>query len=268
MCGGGGGGDGGAAEREAERERKNQASIASINSIFGIDDPAIYGKPGTLEEIKAREIEGNRRAEEGNSKLRLFYKAGGLNLGSQRRNRALLDKASINKQAREELYGTSRQDIINYFQNQLQEQQTREERLARELFAQRGWTGGGHEISYGQDFEKAGQNALFDIGTRADAAVSDITASDERARQNLISQILSGMDEQSAITGATSALRQNVDTAKSSALQQSLGDVFGDVANLYNLRTVADTRNQQRNQFQNAVRALGLDPKSYAGTIT
>jgi len=112
------------------------------------------------------------------------------------------------------------------------------------------------------------QDALFNIGTRADSAVTDIRGSDERARQNLISQILSGMDEQSAITGATSALRQNIDTAKSSALQQTLGDVFGDVASLYNLRTVTDARNQERDKFNNAVRSLGLDPKSYSGTIT
>src|SRR3990172_5198129 len=173
-------------------------------------------------------------------------------VGNERRNRGLLDEASINKQARDELYGTSRQDILDYFTKQLEEQKTREDRLAREQFAQRGWTGGAHETSFGGEFKKATDYALLNIGTRADSAVSDMRGADEQSRENLISQILSGMDEQSAITGATSALRQNVDTAKSSALQQSLGDIFGNVANLYNLRTVTDAKNNQQKQFQQA----------------
>ena len=85
---------------------------------------------------------------------------------------------------------------------------------------------------------------------------------------NLVSQILSGMDESTAITGATSALRQNVEGAKSSALQQSLGDIFGNVANLYNLRTISQSNDEAKKNYMNAVNALGLNPGSYSGTVT
>jgi len=260
VCGSGGGGDGGAADRERERERKNAAAIASINAIFGLDDPSLYNIPQTRQvPIRIQSSEDPAIFEDRGYRTEEFTAT----------DTAKIEQAKTNKAAREQLYSTSREDILNYFKKQLEEQQSREERLAREQFAQRGWTGGAHEISYGKDYEKAVQDALFNIGTRADTAVSDIRALDEKARQNLISQILSGMDEQSAITGATSALRQNVDTAKSAALQQSLGDVFGDIADLYNLRTRVDAERRIRESepFRSVARTI-YDPASYAGTIT
>lgn len=99
MCGGGGGGDGGAAQRKAEEEQRVAQAIASLNNVFGVNDPkkmatreALYG---TMKEdaVNKAMMDLNKDKERSARELNFMLARQGLSGGSADidQNRELAD---------------------------------------------------------------------------------------------------------------------------------------------------------------------------------
>lgn len=74
---------------------------------------------------------------------------------------------------------------------------------------------------------------ILEAERRAKGAGATLRSQDQDTKTQLFQQILTGLDSTTASQNATRALQQNVDLAKSSALQQGLGDVFGSFSDIF-----------------------------------
>ena len=114
----------------------------------------------------------------------------------------------------------------------LDKQKSNADRQAKFALARSGQTGGSRArdvgTSLGEDYIKG----LLTVDQRALAGKSDLMASDNASRQNVLSMIMSGMDLTTANSNAASALRSNLEAGKSTRLAGGLGDLFGGVSNL------------------------------------
>lgn len=135
-------------------------------------------------------------------------------------------QAERNRIARDELYGTSRGDIMDYYRSELDRQLSDAEAAGRVAAARRGVTGGSGGSAIQQALSDEYARALTDLSGRADMAVSEMKAADEQARLDLISRIRSGMDQESAVAGATSALQSNLELARQNAMAANLDDLL------------------------------------------
>lgn len=275
MCGGGGGGggDGGAQARADENARRIAQATNQINAIFGVpsfqtDVPGAGSVVPTIPVTRSEQVTDPWSGQSDSS--------GGIpsiitrNVTEQVPDpnylKTLQDTAAANKAAIDKTYGTTRDDILNYFKNQLNEQRDVANRNVSQQLAQAGLTGGSAQTDVNADLSRTYNDALLGYTNTADTSVNNLKSSDEQARLNLISQITSGMDSASAAAAASAALKNNADLAASSATQAGVGNIFGNFGNLYNASQVGAGQNQAYNRVMSA---LGmLNPGSYSGTVT
>ncbi len=249
MCGGGGGGDGGAAEREAARQRKQNEAIARVNRMFGV----YTEKPRpSKEDFTTVGYRGTRRFdEEGYRRALQAWEA---------ENARARSAAEENAQARERLYAQARDDVRDYFMNDLNRQRTDTERTARFGLARRGVIGGSSELDVADNILEQYNRAVLDIGNRADATATRLRAADEQARLDLISRIRGGMSADNAIQSAMSTLQTNIDSARENAMAQALGQVFSD----YGFYTTQKAK--ERGYARGADGTFYGNPRSYYGS--
>lgn len=248
---------------EEERERKLQEATRAINAIFGVgaelvDRPAISPNanvPGNTSVGRALQhaltIDGPRYAVTDPD----LY--GG--------DPELIVKAQQSAAERARLYDTTAQDIINYFREDLDRDLSEEQRQARFSLARSGLSGSGRDASMNARLLERYNRGLLQAGNVADASVTDMRGLDEQSRMNLINQILAGGDASSAISGATAAMQNNVERARSAAMTQSLGNIFGDMRELYNLGQQRSGRDAAQQQFQRS--GAYYNPQSYTGNV-
>lgn len=220
---------------EEERERKLQEATRAINAIFGV----------------GAELDGPRYAVTDPD----LY--GG--------DPELIVKAQQSAAERARLYDTTAQDIINYFREDLDRDLSEEQRQARFSLARSGLSGSGRDASMNARLLERYNRGLLQAGNVADASVTDMRGLDEQSRMNLINQILAGGDASSAISGATAAMQNNVERARSAAMTQSLGNIFGDMRELYNLGQQRSGRDAAQQQFQRS--GAYYNPQSYTGNV-
>lgn len=177
-------------------------------------------------------------------------------LADARKNRASIDAQ----------YGTARTDILDYFRAELDRQKSEAEQALKMTLAQRGLGGGQASISAGADLMGSYNDGLLEATSRADSAVSRLRESDDTARRNLISQIYSGMDSQTALSSATNQMRANIDATKSETMSQALGDIFGGFADRYKLGQYAQGQAAARNGPPVQTAGATVNPSNYSGT--
>ena len=152
--------------------------------------------------------------------------------------------AAKNKAGIHGLYDSTRQDIIDYFKSDLDTQKRQAEKGLRASLARSGHLGGQVEVRAGEELLGAYNDGLLDATNRADSTISGLRASDDSARLGLINQIYAGMDTESALSSANAQLKSNADSARSSAMTQSLGNIFGDLGEKYKLSQYVAGANQ------------------------
>ena len=74
---------------------------------------------------------------------------------------------------------------------------------------------------------------ILEVERRTKAAGSSLRAEDQQTKNSLFSQVLGGLDSTTASQQAAHALQQNIALTKSSALQQGIGDMFGDFTDIF-----------------------------------
>ncbi len=249
MCGGGGG-DGGAAAREAERQRKQNEAIARVNRLFGV----------YTETPKPREEDFYYTDNTGDGG-RVFDKAAYDRAlqAWEAENARLRAAADENAQARTQLYDRTRQDVRDYYMNDLNRQRQDTERQARFGLARRGVIGGSSELDVGDNILEQYNRGVLDIGNRADAAATRLRTADEQARLDLISRIRSGMSAGNAVQSATTTLQNNLEAARSNAMADALGQVFSD----YGYYVTEQARNRGYRRGRGGT--FYANPRSYYG---
>jgi len=255
-CGGGGGGGDGGAQERADTEKKRIADATQqINAIFGMTDQGLYPDIQTRVDTPVT----NSGDGEGGS-----WNTPSFNTTYTTSKNPLYDTATKNKAAIDASLSSTRENILKYFKNQLNQQSDVANRDVSQRLAQAGLTGGSHQIDTNADLSRTYNDALLGYTNTADTSVNNLKSSDEQARSNLISQITSGADQASAVAAANSALANNAALASSSATQGGIGNVFGNFGSLYNTSQDTAAKNAAWNRVSTA---LGLNPGSYSGSL-
>jgi len=87
----------------------------------------------------------------------------------------------------------------------------------------------------GDDFLRG----ILEVERRSKAAGTNLRSQDQATKSALFSQILGGLDSTTAANQATSALTQNIDTSRSTALQQGIGNMFSEFTDIFKINRVA-----------------------------
>lgn len=140
--------------------------------------------------------------------------------------------ATDNAAAREGIYGTLRQDTLDYLLNDVNDQRGDIERQKRFTLARSGLGGGSADIDLSANILDDYNKAVLNAGNKADSSATGLRQSDEQARLNLINAIYGGMDEASAVASATNQLKTNADSAETQALTSGAGSAFDSIAEI------------------------------------
>lgn len=223
------------------------------------------GDDGYAEEQRRREEERERQMKAATDKINELF---GVTDGYQYGDPRLRQVAGQNALERKQLYNQTREDILNYFRNELDRQrQLAMDDLAVSL-ARRGVSGGSADLAGNAKLSEFYNKNLTDLTNRADLSVADLRAADEKARLNLINNIRSGMDQESAVAGATEALKTNIDRARESALSQQLGNMFDEFRKLYAADQYVTGVNQGKTAAKQRTPFYLKEPGSYAGNVS
>ena len=268
MCNGGGGDSGADQMRadEAERERKMAEATAAINVMFGVrpqgvEDPNAAARAGyqqkldMLRRLREQGVEQEHRIFEpyrpgdeplvlDNEEALAYYQNKLAQLPAAPNNAAQAATARDNRIARNTLYRDTRGDILDYFTDQLGEQRERAESAIDIDMARRGLTYGSAATDADRVLQEENDQQLMNLTTRADSAVTDMRLSDEQARLDLIARIRAGMDAQSAIAGARSAMDNNINRTREQLTSTALEGLFSEVEDLYGQRRAVDAYNR------------------------
>lgn len=139
-------------------------------------------------------------------------------------------------------------DVVGALREQgtteLNEQKADTDRGLKFALARGGLIGGSTQLDQQRDLSKAYGKGLLDIERQAQGAGASLRAADQDARARLISLATSGLDATTAAQQSAQALRSNLETSRSTAVAQGVGDVFS------SFKTFADQAReaQQRRQ--------------------
>lgn len=238
MCGGGGG-DGGAGEirrQEAEREFKRAQATRQINQIFGLDDPSLYAQKD-------------------------FGSGYSLPVGDHA-------AATRNKNLREAQYTSTGNDVAAYLRTQLDDYYDDAQQEAKFRLGRSGLSGGQQDIDLRAKILETFNRGLLDVRNQADSTVAGLRGEDEAARANLINQINQGMDANTAVASATTALRNNIDSALAEGRLQQVANLFAQIGDLYKIGQYAEGQQQARIPFQGSTGGATIaNPRGDSGRI-
>lgn len=241
---GGGGGDGGVAIQQQQEAKKARAREA-INRIFGIGQSTspyitapqqsqygtrMYDDEG--QEIFTPDVEGYQDA------LSAFNSS------------LIAPDVEANKKARDDAYARVRQATLDVSKQKLNEDREPAARQLRFALMRTGNSGGSLDIDQNNLLQRKYDQGLLDATNASDSAALGAKTSDERARLDLLSRIDAGMDQGSAIQGATSQLQNSADQAIATAKGQTLGNVFDNAGLLYQANQIGQGNTNASQLFQ------------------
>ena len=122
---------------------------------------------------------------------------------------------------------------MNFFTQGLDEQLRDSSQEMTYDLARRGLLKGSEDFQAENRRTERYDDALIGLTNEADTATDKLRTSDEQSRLGLLSSIRAGMDRESAMAGATSALTNNMNNATNAAHAVQFGGVFDDLNQLY-----------------------------------
>lgn len=272
MCdsgGGGGGGDDGISEREAARQARIDAATKAVNELFGIGPrtamsptgekrltgytmttPGDEFTPATSRTVTPQEYETAQRTMTGRVMGIPVYGSGATY--SPIYENIMTEKptaAAAAADARARMYDTVRGDTRNFYSQQLNDDREKAAREMRFRLARAGTAGSSQAIDMGRDFTKANDRGLLDVANRADSAASNVRSSDEQSRLGLISKIVAGMDQGSAMSSALSQLQTNADIERQNSMAGRMENMFADLFGTYNNGQIASGVSDARRAY-------------------
>lgn len=150
---------------------------------------------------------------------------------------------------REPQYAQLGAAIREYLNSDLARQQKEITRQGKFSLARSGLTGGSAAIDLGRDIEREAARGAVDAERQARSGEADLRRQDEQTRTQMISLAQSGNNIGNAAAQTASALRANLEGARSSNMTKGLGDVFGGTAAVIKNRRDA---NERRRGYEDA----------------
>lgn len=140
-------------------------------------------------------------------------------------------------------YNKLASDTTAYYMQDLNKQKAINDRNMRFALARGGQIGGSVQTDEAKNAGEDYLRGVVEASRRGQAAGAALRGEDEQERANLIALAQSGMSMSQASQAATSALQANLQSQQATATANSLGDAFGDFADLYQRsKDAADTR--------------------------
>ncbi len=177
---------------------------------------------------------------------------------------------AANREAREGIYNTIRDDVRGHHQHFLDRDFDDTLRNLKFELARRGHLGGSMELDQRDRSQQLFDEGLLSIANLGDQAANQARSSDEQARLHAIRDINADVDASTAIQGALSQIDLNASQAAAQGQGQVLGNVFQNLAYLYNMQRHNDAMNRAMQQ-----RRGGFTPSSgvsagsgFSGNIT
>lgn len=134
---------------------------------------------------------------------------------------------------REQEIGSFLDATRSFYGDTLQRQKLDNDRQLSFALARQGLTGGSRQVDANRLLGENYQRGVLESDRLAQSAAADLRNQDEQSRLNLTAMAQSGLDATTAQSQAASAMRNNLLSGQSTATAQSLGDVFGGMANIY-----------------------------------
>lgn len=164
-------------------------------------------------------------------------------------------------------YGGIRSSVLDFHKSNLDRDREEAARKLKFSLLRTGNAGGSLDVDERSRLGRTYDRGLLDVTNLADRAASDARASDEQTKLDLLARVDAGLDETSATQAATSAQKTAADRATSYALGQSLGNLFTDFGQQYQvgqtMRGLGDARRAYSNLFSGVP---GASSGRYLGT--
>lgn len=298
MCnsgGGDGGDDGGAAAREAERQARIAAGTAKVNELFGVGPASTFvptgqktinGYRNLADQSVISQADYDQIAKAGQVYNTGRYVAPGAESGAESWEQTVLSPssfapvyqdimkevespASIAARQRQALYDTTRDDTRKFFSSQLEEDSAKAARDMKFQQARSGLFGSSQANDMDTEYQRRMDRGLLDVANRADSTATQFKTNDEQTRLNLISKIVAGLDQGSAVSNAAASLQTNAAAAKEAFQSQRMGNVFQDMLGAYNAGQYNNGMQAAQQQQGNALgNFYNTGNKSADGTVT
>lgn len=168
--------------------------------------------------------------------------------------------------AREQIYEQQAQAVGERLQMQLDEQRADADRMIRQALARRALLGGSADIDAQREIAERYSEGLLQAQARARDAAAGLRQADEEAKQRLIALAQGGLDVGTAAQQALAAMRANAEAARAQYGAAQLGDLFGGLAQVYQLGQVA--RGRRAAERENPYGTYFPRRGGYAGRVT
>lgn len=132
--------------------------------------------------------------------------------------------------------------VRTYLGNDLDRQKALNDRQLRFALARNGQLGGSTQIDQQRRLGEDYSRGLLTVEQKAKGAGADLAAQDQDAQQRLISLASSGLDATTAATQAAEAMRSSLGSAQAGMAAQGLGDIFGNLSDVYKTSQEASVR--------------------------
>ncbi len=127
-----------------------------------------------------------------------------------------------------------------YYTNQLNQQNQINARNLKFAMARSGLVGGSAQADQSAQLGKDYEQGLLTANQRAQGAGAQLKAQDEASRAQMLGLVQSGMDATAATQQGAAGIQSALQSAQAGATANSLGDVFGNLAGVYNTSMTAD----------------------------
>lgn len=146
--------------------------------------------------------------------------------------------------SRQAQYDQLAKATTDYYTNQLNQQQQKANRQLSFTLAQNGQIGGSVQADQNAQLGTEYNQGVLQATQLGQQAKAGLQASDTQEQANLIAAVQGGESATQASTQAAEAMRSNLSGAQANAQTQAFGNMFGDIATLYqNNQTAQANRN-------------------------
>lgn len=176
--------------------------------------------------------------------------------------------AQSNLTSRNALYDSTREDTRAYYAKQLEEDRADAERQLKFAKARMGTTGSSQANDIDTEYQKALDRGLLTVANNADSAATQFKNNDETARLNLITKIVNGIDQGSAVQNAMNTMQTNAAQAKEAYQSERMANVFSDLLSAYNLNQYNQGTQAGKTQYGNNTGNYFSNNTGTSGTVT
>jgi hypothetical protein len=179
----------------------------------------------------------------------------GHNRDYQRRRAASRINSIFDSDRRQNQYDQLVDSVTQYYTDAINRQHDNAQRHLKFNLASSGLTGGSVQADQNQRMGEDYSTALLNATRRGVRAGQTLKAQDEALRESLLGQVNAGINATAPAQTASNRMRANLEYNRRPV--EDLGNIFGDVLNVYQKRQQNNAYKQARQQFIDALYGRG-----------